>query len=70
MDRKSSNLLPSYDVNNLTIVRMEDGISCQNIVSPQKQNGYRAYGLVGNTSDERIPKEEFYPWNGTCCEIP
>lgn len=46
-------------------VRMEDGIFLPKYHLPTEAEWeYAAYGLIGNTEDERILNRRLYPWNG------
>lgn len=47
------------------IVRMEDGILLPRYRLPTEAEWeFAAYGLIGNTIDERIVERRLYPWNG------
>lgn len=47
------------------IVRMEDGILLPRYRLPTEAEWeFAAYGLIGNTVDERIVERRIYPWNG------
>lgn len=53
---------PNRDTRN---VRMEDGIMLPRYRLPTEAEWeFAAYGLVGNTVDERIVERRVYPWNG------
>lgn len=46
-------------------VRMEDGILLPNYRLPTEAEWeFAAYGLIGNTLNERILERKLYPWNG------
>ena len=47
------------------IVRMEDGILLPKYRLPTEAEWeYAAYGLIGNSEDERITSRRIYPWDG------
>jgi gliding motility-associated lipoprotein GldJ len=47
------------------IVRMEDGILLPRYRLPTEAEWeFAAYGLIGNSIDERIVERRYYPWNG------
>ena len=47
------------------IVKMEDGILLPRYRLPTEAEWeFAAYGLIGNTVDERIVERRIYPWNG------
>ena len=47
------------------IVRMEDGILLPSYRLPTEAEWeYAAYGLIGNSEDERITSRRIYPWDG------
>lgn len=53
---------PNRDTRN---IRMEDGILLPRYRLPTEAEWeFAAYGLVGNTVDERIVERRVYPWNG------
>jgi formylglycine-generating enzyme required for sulfatase activity len=58
--------IQDYNPNNDTRnVRMEDGILLPRYRLPTEAEWeFAAYGLVGNTVDERIVERRVYPWNG------
>ena len=46
-------------------VRMEDGILLPRYRLPTEAEWeFAAYGLIGNTIDERVVERRIYPWNG------
>lgn len=47
------------------IVRMEDGITLPSYRLPTEAEWeFAAYGLIGNSEDERITNRRIYPWDG------
>jgi sulfatase modifying factor 1 len=53
---------PNKDTRN---IRMEDGVLLPRYRLPTEAEWeFAAYGLVGNTVDERIVERRVYPWNG------
>jgi formylglycine-generating enzyme required for sulfatase activity len=53
---------PNKDTRN---IRMEDGVMLPRYRLPTEAEWeFAAYGLVGNTVDERIVERRVYPWNG------